>query len=32
VGRATTTSVVIGSVAVLGMDFLLTKALITLMY
>jgi len=32
VGRATTTSVVVGSIAVLGMDFVLTKALITLMY
>ena len=32
VGRATTTSVVIGSVAVLAMDFLLTKLLIVLMY
>ena len=32
VGRATTTSVVVGSIAVLGMDFLLTKFLITVMY
>jgi len=32
VGRATTTSVVIGSVAVLAVDFLLTKLLIVLMY
>jgi phospholipid/cholesterol/gamma-HCH transport system permease protein len=32
VGRSTTTSVVIGSIAVLAMDFLLTKLLITLMY
>lgn len=32
VGRATTTSVVVGSIGVLGMDFLLTKMLITLMY
>jgi len=32
VGRSTTTSVVVGSVCVLGVDFLLTKLLITLMY
>lgn len=32
VGRSTTSSVVVGSIAVLGMDFLLTKLLITLMY
>jgi phospholipid/cholesterol/gamma-HCH transport system permease protein len=32
VGRATTNAVVGASVAVLGMDFLLTKAMITLMY
>jgi len=32
VGRATTTAVVVGSIAVLGMDFLLTKFLITVMY
>jgi phospholipid/cholesterol/gamma-HCH transport system permease protein len=32
VGRSTTTSVVIGSVSVLAMDFLLTKLLIALMY
>jgi len=32
VGRATTNSVVAGSVAVLAVDFLLTKLLITLMY
>jgi len=32
VGRATTNSVVVGSVAVLGVDFLLTKLLIALMY
>ena len=32
VGRATTNSVVVGSVAVLAVDFLLTKLLIALMY
>jgi phospholipid/cholesterol/gamma-HCH transport system permease protein len=32
VGRATTTSVVVGSISVLGVDFLLTKLLIALMY
>ena len=32
VGRATTSSVVVGSIAVLGVDFLLTKLLIALMY
>jgi phospholipid/cholesterol/gamma-HCH transport system permease protein len=32
VGRSTTTSVVVGSVCVLAVDFLLTKLLITLMY
>ena len=32
VGRATTNAVVIASVAVLALDFLLTKLLITLMY
>ena len=32
VGRATTNAVVAGSVAVLAVDFLVTKLLITLMY
>jgi len=32
VGRATTSSVVVGSVAVLAVDFLLTKLLIAVMY
>jgi phospholipid/cholesterol/gamma-HCH transport system permease protein len=32
VGRSTTAAVVVGSIAVLAMDFLLTKLLITIMY
>jgi phospholipid/cholesterol/gamma-HCH transport system permease protein len=32
VGRATTNAVVVSSVAVIAVDFLLTKLLITLMY